>query len=254
MQKEQVQTTKTIAPQYVKNKPAALKAWWGVTNVVNNNVVDLSGNDNYLTKIDTRHLELSTEKAVLNTTDSFSIAAWIKLGSQQLNGKLALEEGEYALTAVSQDSATHSAFYLGVRTIEEIKSDGSSTTSLRWNFTASPVDGSETGPIEWLHAHASTPLDDLALNKWVFLVGVCDLEARVIHLYVPESNEAGIAHMPDAWTFWKADGGFQIGRGLWLGRKVDFWPGEVGTVRAFSGVLSADDAKRLYQQDLTDVK
>src|SRR3990167_11371543 len=101
MQKEQVQTTKTIAPQYVKNKPAALKAWWGVTNVVNNNVVDLSGNDNYLTKIDTRHLELSTEKAVLNTTDSFSIAAWIKLGSQQLNGKLALEEGEYALTAVS---------------------------------------------------------------------------------------------------------------------------------------------------------
>lgn len=194
---------------------------------------------------------LSTEKPVLQTDKSFSIVAWVRLDSSIMNGKLALKQGEHAITAVSQDSPTHSGFYLGVREIEETQPNGDKTLALKWNFTISPVDGSETGVLEWQHAHTSLSLDDTTLDKWVLLVGVCDVVNRCANIYVPSLNEKGSAYVPDAWNFWKAQGGFQIGRGLWLGRNVDQWSGSVGPVRAFSGVLTSEDAKRLYNEEVS---
>ncbi len=87
----------------------------------------------------------------------------------------------------------------------------------------------------------------------VFLVGVSDHERRSIHLYVPEINESGVALIPDVWIFWNAVGGLQVGRGRWLNRDVDFWPGQIGSLRVFEGVLNPEDVRRLYLEDTNNL-
>lgn len=248
-----IKEAKEISTTSILNQQYTLKGLWKISEGSDNTVVDLSGNDNPL--IPTANIakndllsRFRTNKAVVNTLNSFSVAAWVYLDSTLINSNLELEPNEYALTAVSQDSATHSAFYLGIRKIAEPGS--SDNASLRWNFTVSPIDGSETGPVEWLHAYTTTPLNNSILDKWIFLVGVSDHKKRSVHLYLPESNESGVAFMPDVWTFWKAEGGLQVGRGRWLTRDVDFWPGQVGTIHAFESILNPEDVKKLYLEGI----
>lgn len=199
------------------------------------NFVSFNGKDQWL----------GTSTPVIESTDSFSVVSWIRLDSDVLNGNLALEDGNYAVTAVSQDSPTHSIFYLGARTIL----DENKQKSLYWNFTVSPIDGSETGALEWQHAHAKTALNNQDLDKWVMLVGVCDVPDRCSYIFIPGSGEGGVAYMPDAWEFWDARGGLQIGRGKWLGKNVDFWPGSVARTMLFSGALTEADAMAIYKED-----
>ncbi len=260
------QTPRNSDVKDVANPAARIRAWWKFDTSAGDAIPDASGNGYTLIavgapawapdaeiagsiELDGATQSLGTSQPVLRTDESFSVAAWIRLGRAAMGGKLALKAGEHALTAVSQDSPTHSAFYLGVREIERAQPGETTTKSLHWNFTISPVDGSETGVLEWQHAHAPTPLDDSALDKWLMLVGVCDIEKRTAQIYVPGSGESGSAYPPEAWSFWQADGGLQLGRGRWLGRNVDPWPGRVGPVRLYSGVLTAEDAQRLYSED-----
>lgn len=244
-----------------------IEGYWKFDKAINNTILDRSGNNHELMitgkpsllkenkleggiSLDGSTQWLSTKKPVIHTDQSYSIAAWVYLDSSVMNEKLLLRKAEhsFALTAVSQDSPTHCAFYLGIRRIEWLLPDGTPTGELRWSFTVAPVDGSETAVLVWEHAYSTTHLN-AHLDKWVLLVGVCDVEKRATYLYVPSINEAGAAYMPDAWTFWHADGGIQIGRARWLGRNVDQWPGKIGPVRVFSGVLNDKDAKRLYFED-----
>jgi hypothetical protein len=156
-----------------------------------------------------------------------------------------LPAGHHALTAVSQSGLSHSAFYLGVRLIPE-PSNGQAI--LRWNFTVAPIDGSTTGPVEWQHAYADA-VEPSVLEKWVLLVGVYDLTSRCARLYVPGSDVVGIARLPENWPCWNAENGLHVGCGRYLDGVADQWPGSVGPVRAFAGVLSADDAASLYSRD-----
>lgn len=246
-----------------------IEGWWKFDEITDRNVIpDLSGNDHALTIIgaprvinddklkgaivlDGETQWISTSKPILRTDQSFSIAAWVHLDSAIMSSKLELRKKEhsFALTAVSQDSPTHSAFYLGIRRIEETQPDGITTSALKWSFTVAPVDGSETGLLVWEHAHSVSSLEKSMLDNWVMLVGVYDVAKRAAYIYIPSINEAGIAYMPDAWTFWQADGALQIGRARWLGCNVDQWPGKIGPVRVFSGVLTEEDAKKLYTED-----
>lgn len=191
---------------------------------------------------------LGTSTPVVNTEGSYTIAAWVRLDSSKLNGRLSLPQGEHALTAISQDTATHSNFYLGLRQIDEEQPDGVLASSLRWNFTVSPIDGSETGAVEWQHAHAESPLKDSDLDKWFLLVGVCDAAKRTANIYVPNINEKGLINWPNDLVQLPAEGGLQVGRGRWLGRDVDFWPGSVGPIKVFSGALSEEQARELYSK------
>lgn len=189
---------------------------------------------------------LGTDNPVVDTEGSYTIAAWVRLESSKMNGKLSLPVGEHALTAVSQDTSTHSNFYLGLRQIDQEQPDGSLASSLRWNFTVSPIDGSETGAVEWQHAHSGRPLDDEDLDKWFLLVGVCDVKNRTANIYVPNSNEKGVINWPENLVQLPSEGGLQVGRGRWLGRDVDFWPGTIGPVKVLSGALSEEQAKEIY--------
>lgn len=239
-----------------------LEGWWNFEENFGNAISDLSGSNNALVAtgnprwchkerlagsvaLDGATQWLSTDKSVLYTDKSFSIAAWVRLDSAILNGKLVLKTGENALTAVSQDSLTHSGFYLGARRFEELQPDGTITAVLNWSFTLAPVNMKDNG----VHARSKVLLNDSILDKWVMLIGVCDVEKRVAHIYLPDINELSTAYMPDIWTCWQAKGGFQVGRGHWLKKNVDQWPGSIGSVRVFSGVLSMEDAKKLYDED-----
>jgi hypothetical protein len=188
---------------------------------------------------------LGTSKPVLRTDQNFSVAAWVRLDAAGTNGRALLEPGEHAMTAISQDSPSHSAFYLGIRQFPEKQADGTEKAVPRWNFTVAPVDGSLTGELPWTHAAAS-PVDEGTLGQWVLLVGACDVSKGTAHLYIPSIDAVGVGEMPNGWTFWQADGGFQVGRARWLGRDVDQWSGSIGPVSAYSGLLTAADAKQLY--------
>lgn len=191
---------------------------------------------------------LGTDECVLQTDESYSIAAWVRIDSEALKGELKLEPEEYAWTAVSQDSETHSPFYLGIRGHLEELADGSMGLVLRWNITISPVDGSVEGVLEWQHAFSSRSLDESVFDQWILLVGVCDKERKRAHLYVPHNKDKGSTTLIEDWPFWHAPGGLQVGRAIWLGRHVDQWPGSIGPVSVYAGVLTQDDAARLYKE------
>jgi hypothetical protein len=193
---------------------------------------------------ETQHLE--TARPVLTTVKSFSVALWVRLERARLPNGLAMEPDEYAWTAASQDSPTHSPFYLGVRKFP-IGPDGpSGGYAPRWNITLAPVDGSVTGTLEWRHASSACEITMEMLDRWYMLVGVCDVPARTVRLYVPGLSQ-GESQAPEEWPFWQADGGLQIGRARWLGRFVDPWPGSIGPIRAYDRALSEADAQALYE-------
>lgn len=244
---------------------AVLEAYWNFKGNKVKEVSDLSGNEKTLfasgdlhknseddliegVKLNGDDQWLSTVGPVVRTDSSFSVVAWVYLDGEIMNKKLALrsEEHSFALTAVSQDSPTHCSFYLGVRRIEEYDENNNHASSLKWTFTIAPIDGSETGSLHWRYAHSKSSLKDSGLlNKWVLLIGICDVKSRSAQLYIPELSEYGIVHVPDEWTFWHADGGLQIGRAKWLGRNVDQWPGKIGPIRIFSGILSLSEIAKL---------
>lgn len=239
--------------------PVSIKGWWQF----NKDFSDISGNKNFLfgtgnpslitdhkhtgtVKLDGVSQWLSTLKPVADTENSYTVAAWVRLDSSLRNGRLILKPGEHAFTAVSQDSATHSAFYLGLRQIDKKQHDGVLTSSLRWSFTILPFDCRETGPTEWQHASTENHLDDSALDKWFLLVGVCDAYKRINSIYVPNIGDKSINHWPDEFLQSRSDGGLQVGKGRWLGRNVDQWPGSIGPIKVFSGAMTAENIKSLY--------
>lgn len=178
---------------------------------------------------------LASTEPVLRTDQSFSVAAWVRLDRDRLGNQVRFPPDVYAVTAVSQSGPTHSSFYLGARLIEE--------RDIHWCFTLSPEDGVS---IEWQHAASSAPVDDTALNTWVMLIGVSDVDSRTTHMYVPSIGDDATVHLPDAWSYWHADGALQVGQGLFQSKPADLWPGAIGAVWAFSGALTPKKAETLY--------
>ena len=192
---------------------------------------------------------LNSNEVILDTEASYTVAAWVRVDSDIVGEGLKFKQGEHAFTAVSQDALTHSAFYLGIREVETKISSGLLAQTIRWNFTVAPIDGSETGPVEWQHAYTQTPLSDDIMDKWFLLVGVCDAEARKISIYVINTKESNTISMPQDFILLPTDRGIQIGKGKWLQRNVDFWPGSVGPVKLFSYALNEKEVNQLAQEN-----
>lgn len=180
---------------------------------------------------------LATETPVLRTDESFSVAAWVCLDRDALGPEIKFPPDVYAYTAVSQSGPGHSPFYLGVRLVDE---------KVRWCFTVSPEDGLS---VEWQHAASTAPVDRSMLDTWVLLVAAFDVEAGTTHLYVPGSREHATVPLPDGWPHWHGYDGLQVGQGRFESKPADMWPGAIGRVQLFSGVLTAEDVDSLYSDD-----
>lgn len=195
-------------------------------------------------KFDGSSLSLATDRPVIQSDESFSVAAWVRLDTDTVGPDLALPEDWFAWTAIAQSGSYHSPFYLGVRFIE-YGGEGTGDFHLHWNFTAAPIDGSDDGPVDWVHAYSSQELTPAELDQWVLLVGVYDLEAGAARIYVPTRGDEGETALPVKWPKWRADQGFQLGHAWFRDEFVDQWPGSIGPVWAYSGVLTRQDAESL---------
>jgi concanavalin A-like lectin/glucanase superfamily protein len=181
----------------------------------------------------------------LNADRSFTVAAWVRLNSNRMDGGCRLRPGQYAATAVSQADPDHSPFYLGVRVFAAFQYDLSTKAFLRWTFTAAPTDGSHTGAIDWQHASSALPVTTQDIDQWTFLAGVMNVPQRTVEVHIPTKGDRGTAHLPAHWPFWCATGDIQLGHAFYLGEPTDFWPGEIAEVQAFSGVLSQQQVEDL---------
>ena len=255
----------TVQPQSAQsNSPGVsprTEGWWKFGDDLTAGVEDLSGNGHTLTTtgeptrvegpfgggvaLDGATQWLGTAKPVLRTDASFSVAAWVRLDGDTVQPP----PGEFAWTALSQSGASHTPFYLGLRVIQQPQPDGTTVGVPSWCFTAAPVDGSMTGAVEWQHAHSTQPADESQLGQWVLLVGVLDAARHTATLYVPSTGDRNTVQLTAQWPYWNADGGLQVGFGRYLDDVSDQWPGSVGPVRVFSGVLSESDAAALHTDD-----
>jgi large repetitive protein len=158
---------------------------------------------------------LSTAAPVLNTANSYTVAAWVNMNQPSSHA-----------TAVSQAGANMSAFYLQY-----------SYSVKTWAFV---VQGADSNGAAQATAYSSslTP----TWNTWVFLTGVYDVSAKTATLFV---NGAQVASVPVTGTF-NAGGPLVIGAvkttGGALSNQVS---GAVSGVSVYSKALSGGQISTL---------
>lgn len=150
---------------------------------------------------------------VIDTSAGFTVSAWVNL--RDVNGYQ---------TFVSEDGTQVSSFYLQLR-----------GDSHRFAFTRLSYDSTSAfGTI------ATSPIIPQP-GVWYHLTGVFDASAQTLSLYVNGTVQQTI----DYPASWAATGSLAVGRGLFGGNQVDWVSGSIDDVRAFSGVLSADDIRAI---------
>jgi hypothetical protein len=154
----------------------------------------------------------------IDTTASFSVAAWVSLHPPTLPGG-----AEYA-TAVSQVGEVAAAFFLGV-------GEGD------WSFAMKDADTNEPG--HTLRASATTAVPDP--DVWVHLVGVYDHDAGELRFYLDGKQAAAEPFTAS----WQAEGPLTIGRSQAHGSAADHWPGAIADVQVFTTALRDDEVGRL---------
>ncbi|MBQ1090039.1 LamG-like jellyroll fold domain-containing protein [Streptomyces sp. B93] len=158
-------------------------------------------------KFDGRGQYAATDGPVLDTTGSYSVAAWVRLDALP---------GNYA-TAVSQDGRRQaSPFYLQY-------GQGAFAFSLPGGQRARLVTTPETG-------------------RWYHLVGVRDDATHQIKLYVDGKLAATATSGPN----YVSTGPLAVGRAQWEGNDTDFWNGAVDEVHAYDKALTAEEVSALH--------
>jgi alpha-L-arabinofuranosidase len=150
---------------------------------------------------------------VINTTQSFTVAAWVNLTST--NGYQ---------TFVSIDGSQVSGFYFQLR--------GDSG-----KFALTRLAGDSTSSATVVASALSAP----TTNTWYYLVGVYDASAQTISLYVDGALQQTVSFTSP----WQATGDTVIGRGKYSGSPVDFVSGRIDDVRIYNGALSSQSVQAL---------
>ena len=144
---------------------------------------------------------------VLDTTGNFTVSAWVRLDST----------ANFA-TAVSQDGATSSGFYLQYSAADH-------------RFAFSTAEGralSDDAPVT---------------GTWHQLTGVHDADAGTYTLYVDGTRQSSVWAQPagDA-----AGGPLAIGRAFSGGHDADDWPGGIDQVTVWDRALTSADVAAQY--------
>ncbi|MFI0797152.1 LamG domain-containing protein [Micromonospora rubida] len=159
---------------------------------------------------------LNHNQSVVNTTESFSVAAWVRLSA------LPSEDN----VAVSQDGTSAAGFQLGVRMA------GSPLTP-RWAFVMkdTPDQASTTRSI------ATAALTSADVGRWTHLAGVFDRPSGKMLLYV---NGTLVGDADRAAAPWAATGIFSIGRGF-NAAPAKWFTGAIADVQVYDRVLVEQD-------------
>ena len=207
---------------------AGLGGYWKFDEGTGTTTADASGNGHVATlqssatwttgKIGSHALSLNgtptsfadVASSVVNTAQSFSVAAWVNLNS--LSG---------FQTIVSLDGSSVSAFFLqlkgdtGTFAFTRLANDSTSSATTFASATIAPT-----------------------IGTWYHLVGVYDASAKTLSLYVNGSLQQTISYT----SGWQGFGDTIIGRGKYGGNPVDFVNGSIDEVHIYNTALSAKDA------------
>jgi GH35 family endo-1,4-beta-xylanase len=228
---------KNPSPAYqaagLPTSPAVLKAQWSFEEGSGHVAADSSGNGNAGTlqagaswgagKVGQNALALNgasssfviVPKAVVDTGQSFSVAAWVKLN--------ALDNWQ---TAVSIDGVNNSGFYL-----QWSKNLGT------FAFCVEPSDARNLQGQSVPAYIISKPETGI----WYHLAGVYDGDLLKLYVNGELQDEDEFA------TAWTAKGPTIIGRAKVNGNPVDFFNGQIDDVRIYSGVLTDAEIKALAE-------
>ncbi|RSM87388.1 LamG domain-containing protein [Kibdelosporangium aridum] len=164
---------------------------------------------------------MTTSGPVLRTDQSFTVAAWVHAREFVTGGT--------SMTAVGQDGARNSGFYLQYN-----------SSVNKWVFLRFTTD--DDNP-QWIGVSASqTPVK----GEWVHLTGTFDAATRKMRIYVNGEfgNEGVLPAAP-----WHATGPLTVGRGKLMGTPTDFWPGLIDEVRLYSRALPEDEISGIVTRD-----
>ncbi|MCX5214579.1 PA14 domain-containing protein [Kitasatospora sp. NBC_00240] len=158
-------------------------------------------------KFDGQAQYAQTAGPVLDTTGSYSVSAWATLDALP---------GNYATVASQDGRRTENPFYLQYG---------------QGAFAFSVPGG----------VRARLPITP-QLGHWYHLVGVHDVAAGTISLYVDGTLAATVpATSADVST-----GPLSLGRAKWNGGNVDFWNGSIDQVHAYDKALTAAEVSALH--------
>ncbi|WP_432824483.1 glutaminase domain-containing protein [Dactylosporangium sp. CA-092794] len=155
----------------------------------------------------------ATAARLVDTSASFTVAAWAYLGAT----------GNFA-TVAGQDGAQASGFYLQY-----------SAADHAWAFAMVAADQANAAA-----TRAVSPFPP-RVDGWTHLVGVRDAAAGRLRLYVDGVLVADVA----AGTAWAAGGAFTIGRGKWNGGDADHFPGRIDQLKVWTRALSDADVRAM---------
>lgn len=170
----------------------------GVTwadGIVGSHAVTLDGTDG----------ALDVNAPVIDTGESFTVAAWVKPTA-----------ATGFRTAVSVDGTNISGFFL------QKASDG------RFAFTRRSSDGDTASAT----AESTQPAQT---DQWQHIAGVYNRAAGTLSLYVNGTLQQSVPFTSP----WTANGHFVIGRGKFSGGPVDFFAGGIDDVRAYPTPLAS---------------
>lgn len=152
----------------------------------------------------------ATDSSALDTTKSFTVAAWVRLTGNSHNA-----------VAVAQSGLNGSAFALYY-----------STAYQAWIFNRYTSDVASPTIVRSI----STTIPEVGV--WTHLMGVYDAQEQTIQLSVngvPQGDPVAFT------TPWQATGGLQIARGQAGGTFTDYFPGQVDEVTAWNRILSEEE-------------
>ncbi|WP_436848714.1 LamG domain-containing protein [Streptomyces asoensis] len=163
----------------------------------------------------------ATAGTVLDTTGSYTVAAWVRVDPAATKTVTVLSQS----TATSPFTAKYSPFIISYGT--------------KWSMRVLGTDGT---------FHEAAAPTTAPKGVWTYVAGVHDAVAKKVHLYVNGKLQASA----DAGPAWHADGAFQIGRLLYADTYVDHFKGSIDEPTAWQRALSAeeieDDARALTSQ------
>ncbi|WP_343245693.1 LamG-like jellyroll fold domain-containing protein [Streptomyces sp. SID4985] len=161
----------------------------------------------------------ATDRPVLNTARSYSVSAWAKLPAGTTGNR----------TVVSQSGTYYSPFYLSYEAAEK-------TWSLRTSL--------EDVKLGNIGEQRIVAKQDAKPGEWAHLVAVYDATVQQIRLYV----NGQLQGTDTALKTWEANGPVQIGRTIWQGTYLDYFPGSIDEVRLFERPVSDEEVLQMFRQ------
>lgn len=161
---------------------------------------------------------INSASSAINTTQSFTLAAWVRLTSTTGTEGIVGQAGTTATGAFIKYNSGGNA----------------------WSFDMPQSDVSSPTMDEALGATA-------VLNTWVHLVGVYNATSDIMRLYVNGSLSASTTHS----TTWSATGKIIAGRLHWNNTDQNYFDGQIDDIRVWNRALSDTDVSDLYNATTT---